>query len=147
MPQPLVFNQISLVDIKIGMEVSYTQTITESDINSFASMSGDKNPIHLDEEYARQSRFKKRLAHGMMSSSYFSGLFGTKIPGEGCLYVSQSLKFRRPVYLDDIVTATVIVKEVDLVKRRVFFNTICTVRNKVVIDGEAELYVPKNKVK
>lgn len=145
MSQTLIFNQVPLEDIRIGMKVSYTQTITESDIETFASISGDTNPIHIDEKYARQSRFKKRLAHGMMSASYFSGLFGTKIPGEGCLYVSQSLQFKRPVYLEDIVTATVIVNEVDLINRRVFFSTICTVKNKVVIDGEAELYVPKTK--
>jgi len=81
----------------------------------------------------------------LMSASYFSALFGTKIPGEGCVYVSQSLQFKRPVYLGDTVTATVVVKAVDLKKRRVFFRTMCKVKNKIVIDGEAELFVPQKK--
>ncbi len=142
MSNSLVFNKIPIDEIQIGMEVSYSQTITDSDVKEFAGISGDRNPVHLDEEYAEKSRYKKRIAHGLMSASYFSALFGTKIPGEGCVYVAQSLRFKRPVYLGDTVTATVIVKEVNLEKSRVFFRTICKVKNKIVIDGEAELYVP-----
>ena len=93
MNKTLIFNKISLEEIQIGMNVSYSKTITDSDIKAFALTSGDSNPIHLDEEYAEKSRFKKRIAHGMMTASYFSALFGTKIPGEGCVYTSQSLKF------------------------------------------------------
>jgi len=137
-----VFDQFTLEDISIGMEVSYSQTITDSDVKAFAGLSGDNNPVHMNDEYAAQSRFKKRIAHGLMSASYFSALFGTKIPGPGCVYVSQFLKFKKPVYLNDTVTATVIVKHIDIEKRRVFFKTICKVKKKVVIDGEAELYVP-----
>ena len=142
MSKNLVFNKIPIEDIKIGMEASYSQTITDSDVKDFAGISGDRNLVHMDEEYAEDSRFKKRIAHGLMSASYFSALFGTKLPGEGCVYVSQSLKFKRAVYLGDTVTATVIVKEVDLPKNRVFFRTVCKVKNKIVIDGEAELFVP-----
>ena len=138
----LVFNKLKIEDIKIGMEVSYSQTITDADVKAFSGISGDKNPVHMDEDYASNSRYKKRIAHGMMSASFFSSLFGTKIPGEGCVYVAQSLKFKRPVYLNDTVIASVIVKKIDLLKRRVFFDTICKVKNKVVIDGEAELFVP-----
>ena len=141
----LVFDNIKLVDIEVGMEVSYSQTITDADIKAFSGISGDKNPVHMDEEYAEKSRYKKRIAHGLMSASYFSALFGTKIPGEGCVYVSQSLRFKKPVYLGDTVTASVIVTKVDLTKRRVFFRTICKVKNRIVIDGDAELYVPKQK--
>ena len=138
----LVFNKLAIEDIKVGMEVSYTQTVTDADIKAFAGISGDRNPAHMDDEYAKDSRYKRRIAHGLMSASYFSALFGTKIPGEGCVYVAQSLKFKRAVYLGDTVTATVIVSSVDLEKRRVFFRTICKVKNKIVIDGEAELFVP-----
>ena len=145
MPKALVFDTLPIEDIKIGMEVSYSQTITDADVKAFSGISGDKNPIHMSEEYAEKSRFKKRIAHGLMSASYFSALFGTKIPGEGCVYVSQSLQFKRPVYLGDTVTATVIVQDVDLIKRRVFFRTLCRVKNKIVIDGEAELYVPPKR--
>jgi len=141
----LVFNQLAIEEIKEGMEVSYSQTISDADVKAFAGISGDRNPVHMNEEYAENSRFKKRIAHGMLSASYFSALFGTKIPGEGCVYVAQSLQFKRPVYLGDNVIATVSVTKVDLEKRRVFFRTTCKVKNKIVIDGEAELYIPKDK--
>jgi acyl dehydratase len=142
MSKSLVFNKIPLEEIEIGMSVSYSQTITDADVKAFAGISGDRNPVHLDDQYAEDSRYKKRIAHGLMTASYFSALFGTKIPGEGCVYVSQSLQFKRPVYLGDTVTATVEVTNVDLAKKRVFFKTTCKVKNKVVTDGEAELFVP-----
>lgn len=138
----LIFNKIPLEEICIGMQVSYSQTVTDSDIKAFAGISGDRNPVHLDEAYAESSRYKKRIAHGLMTASYFSALFGTKIPGEGCVYVSQSLQFKRPVYIGDTVTATVEVTNINLEKKRVFFKTTCKVKNKVVTDGEAELFVP-----
>ena len=138
----LIFNKIPLEEICIGMQVSYSQTVTDSDIKAFAGISGDRNPVHLDEVYAESSRYKKRIAHGLMTASYFSALFGTKIPGEGCVYVSQSLQFKRPVYIGDTVTATVEVTGINLEKKRVFFKTTCKVKNKVVTDGEAELFVP-----
>lgn len=141
----LFLNKIPLTDIEIGMKASYSQTVTDSDIKNFAGMSGDRNPVHLNEEFAEQSRYKKRIAHGLMTASYFSALFGTKIPGEGCVYVSQTLQFKRPVYIGDTVTATIEVIKVDLEKNRVFFRTVCTVKNKIVTDGEAEIYVPENK--
>ncbi|TMM46379.1 MaoC family dehydratase [Colwellia ponticola] len=128
--------------IEIGMSVSYSQTITDADVKSFAGLSGDHNPVHVSDEYAENSRYKKRIAHGFISASFFSALFGTKLPGPGCVYASQSLKFKRPVYLGDTVTATAEVTAIDLKKRRVFFSTVCTVKNKAVITGEAELFVP-----
>lgn len=142
MSNNLIFNKIPLEDIEIGMSVSYSKTITDIDIKEFAISSGDYNPVHLDEEYAKNSQFKKRIAHGMMTASYFSALFGTKIPGEGCVYTSQSLKFKKPIYIGDEVTATVEVTSVNLNKRRVLFKTTCTVKDKIVTDGEAELFVP-----
>ncbi|MDX4028612.1 MaoC family dehydratase [Aliarcobacter skirrowii] len=142
MSNSLVFNKIPLEEIEIGMNVSYSQTITDADVKAFSGISGDRNPVHLDEQYAENSRYKKRIAHGLMTASYFSALFGTKIPGEGCVYVSQSLNFKRPVYIGDTVVATVEVISVDLAKKRVFFRTTCKVKNKVVTDGEAELFVP-----
>ncbi|MFA0708764.1 MaoC family dehydratase, partial [Vibrio sp. 10N.222.48.A3] len=127
-------------DIEVGMSASYSQTISEADVKQFAGFSGDRNPVHLDEVYAENSRFKKRIAHGMISSSFFSALFGTKLPGEGCVYVSQSLKFRKPVYIDDTVVATVVVSEIDINKRRVYFDTYCKVGKQKVITGQAEIY-------
>ena len=142
MSKSLIFNKIPIEEIEIGMSVSYSQTITDADIKTFAGISGDRNPIHLDEVYAENSRYKKRIAHGLMTASYFSALFGTRIPGKGCVYVSQSLQFKRPVYIGDTVVASVEVINIDLERRRVFFKTVCTVNNKVVTSGEAELYTP-----
>lgn len=142
MDKSLVFSQIPLEEIKMGMNISYSQIITDADIKAFAEVSGDKNPVHLDEEYAQKSRFKKRIAHGMMTASYFSALFGTKIPGEGCVYTHQTLNFKKPIYLGDTVTATVTVTGIDLDKRRIRFKTICKVQDKIVTDGDAELYIP-----
>ncbi|EON89328.1 MaoC family dehydratase [Plesiomonas shigelloides] len=133
---------ISLDDIQVGMSVSYSQTITDADVKSFAGISGDHNPVHVDEIFAENSRFKKRIAHGLISGSFFSALFGTKLPGPGCVYVSQSFNFKRPVYLGDTVTAIATVTSIDITKRRVFFDTVCKVKNKTVIDGVAEIYVP-----
>ena len=134
---------IPIIDrLKVGMMESYEQTITDADIKTFASLSGDNNPVHMSEEYAEKSRFKKRIAHGLLSASFFSALFGTKLPGYGCVYVSQSLNFRRPVYLGNTVRATIEIFKIDRSKSRVFFKTICKVEDKIVIDGEAEIFIP-----
>ena len=141
----LVFNQVSIEEIQEGMEVSYSQTITDADIKAFAGISGDRNPVHMDEEYAAESRYKRRIVHGLLPTSFFSALFGTKIKGEGCVYVSQSLKFKRPIYIDDTVIASITVTKIDLLQNRVFFKTICKVKNKIVIDGEAEIFIPQQR--
>lgn len=132
-------------DLKVGMCASYSQTITDADIKNYAGISGDRNPVHLDTEYAEKSMFKKRIAHGMISSGFFSALFGTQLPGEGCVYVSQSLKFRKPVYIDDTVVATIMVERIEKEKRRVYFNTYCKVGKQKVITGQAEIYIPEKK--
>lgn len=136
---------MNINEIKVGMSESYSQTITDADVKSFAGISGDRNPVHMSDEYAQNSRYKKRIAHGMISASFFSALFGTKLPSNGCVYVSQALNFKRPVYIGDTVTAIIIVTAIDEIKNRVFFDTICKVKNKTVIDGTAELYIPKEK--
>lgn len=133
-------------DLEVGMSASYSQTITDSDIKQFAGISGDRNPVHVDTLYAENSRFKKRIAHGMISSSFFSALFGTKLPGEGCVYVAQNLKFRKPVYIDDTVVATVEITSINFEKRRVFFDTFCKVGKQKVITGQAEIYIPEVKL-
>lgn len=132
----------SIDEIFVGMSASYSQTITDADIKQFAGLSGDHNPVHVDEAYAENSRYKKRIAHGLLSASFFSALFGTKLPGKGCVYVSQNLNFKRPVYLGDTVTATITVSNIDVSKKRVFFDTKCSVNSKIVIDGTAEIFIP-----
>lgn len=134
---------VPIEEIKVGMKASYSQKICDSDIRDFARISGDHNPVHIDSAYAAESRFGKRIAHGLMSAGFFSALFGTRIPGPGCVYVSQNLKFIKPVYIDDTVTAEVEVTKVDLVKHRLFFNTTCRVEGKKVITGSAEIYIQK----
>lgn len=129
-------------ELQIGMSASYSQTITDADIKSFACLSGDRNPVHMDEKYAELSRYKKRIAHGMLATSFFSALFGTKLPGEGCVYVAQNTKFRKPIYIGDTITATVEIIDIDINKRRVFFNTYCKVGKSKVITGNAEIYIP-----
>lgn len=138
----LDIGSVPIEEIKVGMEVCYSQTITNADIKAFAGISGDHNPVHVSDEYASSSRFKKRIAHGLMSGSFFSALFGTKLPGPGCVYAAQNLRFKRPVYIGDTVRAVAKVTSIDLKKKRVFFSTDCYVKNKIVIAGEAEIYIP-----
>ena len=128
---------------KIGMKESLSKKITESDIIIFSKISGDKNPIHLSDEFAKKTRFKKRIDHGYLSASLFSGIFGEKLPGPGCLYLSQSLQFKYPVYIDDIVIATVKIIDIVAEKNILKFSTICKVDKTTVIDGIAEIYIPK----
>jgi 3-hydroxybutyryl-CoA dehydratase len=129
-------------EITPGMSASTTHVVTDADVRKFAEVSGDNNPVHLDEEYAKQSRFGQRIAHGLFGASFFSGLFGTRLPGRGCVYASQNLKFRRPVYIGDTIVATVTVTSVDYAKKRVLFSTICAVNGKEVIIGDAEIFIP-----
>lgn len=130
-----------LEDIEIGMSASFSKTVTEADIVMFAGVSGDMNPVHISEEFAEQTMFKGRIAHGILSAGFISAAFGTKLPGPGCIYLSQNLRFRAPVKIGDTVTARVTVKEMDVERRRVTFETTCTVRERVVVDGEALLMV------
>ena len=130
-------------DLTVGMSDSYTRTITEQDISQFAEVSGDNNPVHMDAEFAATTRFKKRIAHGMLSGSFISTVVGTQLPGPGCLYVSQTLKFRAPVYIGDSVTATVTITELNERRGYVTLDTVCRVGDTDVIRGEAMMLVPK----
>lgn len=138
----VILSSIPIENIQIGMRVSYSQTITDSDIKAYAGLSGDHNPVHVNQEYAEESRYGKRLAHGLMSVGFFSALFGMRLPGPGCVYVSQNIKFKRPVYINDTVTAIAEVTDVNIKKKRVFFSTNCYVKDKIVISGDAEIYIP-----
>ena len=137
-----IINNISIDDMYVGMKADITRTITESDIYEFARISGDHNPIHIDNEYAKKSRYKKKIAHGLLSASFFSALFGTKLPGTGCVYTYQSLKFKRPIYVGDVVNSIIKVKSIDKKNKKIMFSTQCIVRTKIAIDGEAEIYIP-----
>ena len=129
-------------DLSVGMEASYERAVTEADIVGFAEITGDKNPVHLDAAYAAKTLFKERIAHGMLSAGYISAVFGTRLPGPGAIYVSQSLNFRGPVKIGDTVTAHVRVRELIEGKRRAVFDCRCSVGGKSVLEGEAVLMVP-----
>jgi len=129
-------------ELTVGMTASIGRTVTAGDILLFAGVSGDTNPVHLDEEFAASTMFEGRIAHGMLSASYVSTVFGTRLPGPGCIYLSQSLRFKAPVRVGDTVVARVTVKELNPTKRRAVFDTVCTVAGKVVLDGQAEIMVP-----
>ena len=129
-------------DLKPGMSASFGKTVSEADIVLFAGVSGDTNPVHLNQAFAEQTPFKARIAHGMLSAGFISTVFGTKLPGPGSIYMSQTLRFKAPVKIGDTVTATCTVTEVILEKRRAVFSTICKVGDTVVIEGEAMIMVP-----
>lgn len=129
-------------DLEPGMEASFQKVVTDADIVSFASVSGDKNPVHLDEAYAARTMFKGRIAHGMLTAGYISAVFGMEMPGPGAIYVSQTLNFKAPVRIGDTVTAKVKLVELIAGKRRARFECQCLVAGKAVLEGEAVLMVP-----
>ncbi|MGE0155114.1 MAG: MaoC family dehydratase [Reyranellaceae bacterium] len=131
-----------LEDLKVGMSAVFGKTVTEADIMAFAGVSGDTNPVHLHEEFAADTMFKGRVAHGMLSASFISTILGTKLPGPGCIYVSQDIQFKAPVRAGDTVTARAEIIEIVPEKRRVVLKTTCSVGGKVVIDGKAVALVP-----
>src|SRR5690348_12804241 len=102
-----------MMQVKRGMTASVAKTVVDSDIRNFADASGDHNPVHLDEDYAKTTRFGKRIAHGMLSASFISTVLGTKLPGPGTIYLEQTLQFCRPVFIGDTITATVTVTRVN----------------------------------
>lgn len=129
----------SIDELEVGQSATYERTVGEDDIVRFAEISGDDNPVHLDEEFAAKTLFKGRIAHGMLAAAFISTTVGTKLPGYGCIYVSQSLKFKAPVRIGDTVKTTATVKALDKERKRVTMETVCTIGDKVVVDGEAEL--------
>jgi len=131
-------------DLKVGMTASFGRTVTEADIVLFAGVSGDTNPIHINEEYATATPFKGRIAHGILSAAFISCVLGTKLPGPGAVYVAQSLRFKAPVRIGDTVVATVELTELLPERKRANFKTTCAVRGTLVIDGEATLMVPSH---
>ncbi|TCW32416.1 MaoC family dehydratase [Gulbenkiania mobilis] len=129
-------------DIQIGDSAEYAKTITEADILLFSAVTGDNNPVHLNQEYAEGTPFKTRIAHGMLTAGLISTVVGTRLPGEGTIYLSQSTRFKAPVRIGDTVTARARVIEMDADKKRVKFATECLVAGKVVLEGESLVIAP-----
>ena len=128
-------------EIHLGDKASFTKQITESDVQNFAKLSGDMNLIHLDQEYARQTLFKERIAHGMLTASTISAVLGNQLPGPGSVLLSQSFRYIAPVKLGDFVRAEVEVIEIITEKNHVRLKTVCyNQNNNIVIDGEALVF-------
>jgi 3-hydroxybutyryl-CoA dehydratase len=132
-------------ELKPGMSESLTKTVTERDVELFGEVSGDKNPVHFDEQYAKGTIFKGRIAHGMLSASYISTVLGMQIPGPGTIFMSATTRFGAPVRIGDTVVTTCTVREVNAEKRRVMFDCVCKVKDTTVIEGEALVMAPSRR--
>jgi 3-hydroxybutyryl-CoA dehydratase len=129
-------------DLKLGMRATIQKTVENEDVIGFAELSGDHNPIHLSEHFARKTRFGGRIVHGLYTASLISGVIGMRLPGPGAVYVSQTLNFRGPVKIGDVVDVSVEVVELTAKQRRVRLHCECRVGERVVLDGEGVLSVP-----
>ncbi|PMD73872.1 MaoC family dehydratase [Companilactobacillus nuruki] len=133
-------------ELKVGMSGSVSKRITEDDVNTFAKVTGDYNPMHVDEEFAKSTQFHKRIAHGMLSAGMISACLGTKMPGPGAIYLNQSLRFDKPVYFGDVLVATVTVVKVEQKAhfQIVTLSTIVTNQDgEKVTEGEAQIMPAK----
>jgi len=136
---------ICIEDLEVGMQRHVRKEITDRDIEMFAEISTDHNPVHLDEDYAQDTIFEGRVAHGMLTAGLISAVIGEQLPGHGTVYLGQNLKFLAPVRPGDVVTAIVEVMEIDYAKRRVTLNTHCEVDGKKVVKGDAVVLAPSRK--
>lgn len=130
-------------ELRVGQSAETVHVVGAGDIEAFAAVSGDFNPVHMDEAYARTTTFGGRIAHGMLAAAYISAVLGNQLPGPGSIYLSQSLRFRRPVKIGDPVTARVTVKALDAAKGHATFETACLVGGRTAVDGEALIMVPR----
>lgn len=130
--------------IKIGDKGSITKKISDKDVEKYAEATGDNNPIHMSDEYAANTIYGERIVQGMLVASIISSVIGTKFPGEGAIYISQSVKFLKPVFIGDIIIAEVEVMAIDIFKKRITLKTNCYRDNGIVVTGEAVVQVPDN---
>ncbi len=131
-------------ELVLGETAEFTKTITEADIILFAGVTGDLNPAHINEEYAKNTFFKTRIAHGILQAGFISAAIGMKLPGPGTIYMKQELNFRAPVHIGDTITARVEVSQIDEEKNRVVLKTTCSNQEgEIVLDGEALVSPPK----
>lgn len=135
---------ITISEMKVGDSESFTKTVSEHDVYTYAGVSGDFNPAHVNEVEAQKGMFGKRIAHGMLSAGFISTVLGTQLPGPGTIYMGQELRFTKPVFFGDTITATVTVAELIPEKNRAILDTVCTNQNgDVVIKGKATVMPPK----
>lgn len=132
------------MSFSVGQTASFSRTVTETDIVMFAGMSGDYNPVHIDQEYAAGTKFGQRIAHGLLTTSFLSRLLGMELPGQGSVYLEQTLKFTKPVFIGDTITASAEILAIDHEKRIIRLETICRKQDDtVVLTGEAKMIMPK----
>ncbi|OJH45084.1 MaoC family dehydratase [Paracoccus sp. SM22M-07] len=136
---------IVIEDLEVGMSRHLQKQITDEDIQMFATVSTDHNPVHLDDDYAQDTIFEGRIAHGMLTAGLISAVIGEQLPGHGTVYLGQTLKFLAPVRPGDVVRAEVTVETIDHSKRRVTLATRCLVGDRVVLKGEAVVLAPSRK--
>jgi len=133
-----------ITDLYVGQSAEFTKTLSESDVYLFAGITGAQNPMQVNDIYAKNTRYKERIVHGMLSSSLISTVIGTQLPGNGTIYIEQTVEFKAPVYFGDTITAKVEVDEIYLEKNRVKLKTYCVNQDdKVVVDGYAMVMPPK----
>ena len=136
---------ICIEDIEMGMTRHLHKVVTDRDIELFAEVSTDRNPVHLDDEYANDTIFEGRIAHGMLTAGLVSAVIGEQLPGHGTVYLGQTLKFLGPVRPGDMVKAQVTVTGIDHAKRRVTLDCVCEIDGKPVLKGEAKVLAPSRK--
>ena len=136
----------SIQELSVGETAEFAKTISETDIYLYAGITGDMNPAHINEEFASNTAFKGRIAHGMLSAGFISAILGNQLPGPGTIYLKQELKFTSPVYMGDTITARVEVSEVLIEKKKVKLKTTCVNQDgKTVLDGEAQVMPPQKE--
>ena len=135
----------SIEEIEPGQSARLDRTVTERDIHLFGEVSGDINPVHFDEDFARATPFKGRIAHGVLTASYISTVLGMQLPGPGTIFLGLSIRFKAPVRIGDTVTAICTVREIVPEKRRVIFDCVCKVGETVVIEGDATVMPPARR--
>jgi 3-hydroxybutyryl-CoA dehydratase len=138
----LTLRTLTFEDLSVGMTEMFAKTVASSDVIGFAEVTGDRNPIHLSEHFAAKTPFRTRIAHGLYTASLISAVLGTRLPGPGAIYISQTLNFRAPVKIGDTVEVNVTVAELIATKLRARLICNCTVDGEVVLDGEAWVKVP-----
>jgi 3-hydroxybutyryl-CoA dehydratase len=138
----LALRSLCFDDLELGMSEHMSRVIDAADVVEFAELTGDRNPIHLSDDYAAGTQFQRRIVHGLYTAGLISALLGTRLPGPGVIYISQTLNFRAPVFLGDRVDVKVVVAELVPERRRARLACACTVRGETVLDGDAWVKVP-----
>ena len=138
---------IALEEMEIGQTAESVRVVEEADLDLFAKVSGDYNPVHMDEEFARATPFRGRIAHGALVASFISGVLGNQLPGPGAIFLGLNMRFSRPVRIGDEVTTRVEVKEIDLKSRKAVMDCVCLVEDQVAMQAEAEVMLRKRRKK